>query len=64
MDQTFGPEIKFIGIPAGMKQNRPPSDGFQFFGQADIDAASGMLTVALKDATGKTLFSQPLTPAS
>ena len=64
MDQSFGPEIKFTAIPAGMKQNQPPSAGFQFFGQADIDAASGVLTVALKDATGKTLFSQPLTPAS
>jgi alkaline phosphatase D len=64
MDQSFGPDIKFTAIPAGMKQNQPPSAGFQFFGQADIDAASGVLTVALKDATGKTLFSQPLTPAS
>ena len=34
----------------------------QFFGQADIDGASGMLTVALKNAEGKTLFSQALTP--
>ena len=64
MDLTFGPDIKFTAIPAGMKQNQPPSAGFQFFGQADIDAASGVLTVALKDATGKTLFRQPLSPAS
>ena len=64
LDGTFGPEIRFTGIPADLKQNQPPSAGFQFFGQADIDAASGVLTVALKDATGKTLFSQPLSPAS
>ena len=32
LDPTFGPEVRFVGIPAGMKPNRPPSDGFQFFG--------------------------------
>ena len=62
LDKTFGPEVKFTGIPADLKANRPPSDGFQFFGQADIDGASGALTVALKNAEGKTLFSQALTP--
>jgi alkaline phosphatase D len=62
LDGTFGPEVKFTGIPADLKQNRPPSDGFQFFGQADIDAASGALTVALKNLEGQTLFSQTLTP--
>ena len=32
LDATFGPEVRFLGIPPGMKPNRPPSDGFQFFG--------------------------------
>ena len=59
-----GPQVKFTGIPADLKQNRPPSDGFQFFGQADIDGASGTLTVALKDLDGKTLFTQEITPES
>jgi alkaline phosphatase D len=62
LDGTFGPEVKFTGIPAGLKANRPPSDGFQFFGQADIDGASGILTVTLKNVEGTTLFSQALTP--
>ncbi|MFO1057636.1 MAG: alkaline phosphatase D family protein [Dongiaceae bacterium] len=62
LDGTFGPEVRFTGIPADLKPNRPPSDGFQFFGQADIDAGSGTMTVALKDVAGKTLFSQALTP--
>jgi alkaline phosphatase D len=64
LDRTFGPEVRFTGIPADLKPNRPPSDGFQFFGQADIDGQSGTMTVALKDLTGKTLFSQALTPES
>ena len=25
LDKTFGPEVKFTGVPAGMKPNRPPS---------------------------------------
>ncbi|MEJ7708424.1 MAG: alkaline phosphatase D family protein [Pyrinomonadaceae bacterium] len=37
MDNTFGPEVKFTGIPQGMKPNRPPSDNFQFFGSIKID---------------------------
>ena len=27
LDKTFGPEVRFLGIPAGMKPNRPPSEG-------------------------------------
>jgi len=27
IDRTFGPEVKYVSVPAGMKQNRPPSDG-------------------------------------
>ena len=62
LDMSFGPEVKFTAIPAGMKPNQPPSAGYQYFGQADIDAGTGVLTMSLKDLTGKTLFTQPLTP--
>jgi alkaline phosphatase D len=41
LDRTFGPELKFIGIPPGMKQNRPPSDGLQFFGTHGVSETSG-----------------------
>ncbi len=43
-DNTFGPELKFKSIPDGMKGNRPPSEGLQFFGQVSIDAQSRALT--------------------
>src|SRR4029453_9589809 len=26
LDKTFGPEVKFLGVPADMKPNRPPSE--------------------------------------
>jgi len=63
LDNTFGPTVKFRGIPAGMKPNRPPSDGFQFFGTVRVEAASGVMTVALHDLSGKVLYQVELPPA-
>jgi alkaline phosphatase D len=40
MDQTFGPEVRFRSIPDGMKQNRPPTDGLQFFGSVRVHGTS------------------------
>ena len=40
--------------------NTPPSGGFQFFGQVDIDPRSKQLTVALKDIDGATVFAKRL----
>jgi alkaline phosphatase D len=62
LDDTFGPELRFKGIPDGMKPNRPPSDGFQFFGTVRIDGKTAVLTVALHDRAGKRLFSVDLPP--
>jgi alkaline phosphatase D len=62
LDRTFGPEAKFIGVPAGMKPNRPPSDGLQFFGTMRIDAKTRAMTVRLHDLAGRTLFSVELEP--
>jgi alkaline phosphatase D len=63
LDRTFGPEVRFTGIPAGMKGNRPPSDGLQFFGTLRIDARSRAMTARLHDLSGKTLFSVQIPPA-
>ncbi len=60
LDDTFGPEVRFIAIPPGMRPNRPPSEGMQFFGTLRIDGASGTLTARLHDVTGKVLFSVEL----
>jgi alkaline phosphatase D len=62
LDRTFGPEVKFIGIPPGMKQNRPPSDGFQFFGTLRASARTQALTVTLRNGEGKILYSVDLAP--
>ena len=62
MDNTFGPQVKFTGIPPGMKPNRSPKDGFQFFGAVKIDGKTEVMTVGLHDLTGKKLFSVDLPP--
>lgn len=64
LDPTFGPEARFVGIPAGMKGNRPPSEGLQFFGTLEIDAASKTLTAKLHNVAGKELFSVDLEPGT
>jgi alkaline phosphatase D len=62
LDPTFGPERRFLGIPEGMKPNRPPSEGLQFFGTLDIDPASRVLTARLFDISGHELYSVALPP--
>jgi alkaline phosphatase D len=63
LDPTFGPEARFIGIPAGMKPNRPPSAGFQFFGTLRVEAKTQVLTAQLHDLTGKVIYTTDLLPA-
>jgi alkaline phosphatase D len=46
-----------------MKPNRPPSDGFQFFGLITADPQTRALTVQLRDLAGKTLYNIDLHPA-
>jgi alkaline phosphatase D len=62
LDDTFGPEVRFLGIPEGMKPKRPPSAGLQFFGTVRIDGRSEVMTVRLHDLAGDVLFAVDLTP--
>jgi alkaline phosphatase D len=60
LDPTFGPAVRFLGIPEGMKPNRPPSEGLQFFGTLDIDHRTSVLTARLHDVAGQVLYSVDL----
>jgi alkaline phosphatase D len=62
IDQTFGPEVRYKSVPDGMKQNRPPTEGMQYFGTVRIDGATEVMTVALLDIAGKTLFKTDIAP--
>jgi alkaline phosphatase D len=63
LDATFGPEAKFVGVPKGMKGNRPPSEGYQFFGTMKIDARTRAMTVGLHNLAGERLYEVELAPA-
>jgi alkaline phosphatase D len=62
LDATFGPEVKFHAVPDGMKPNRPPSAGLQFFGTARVEARTQTMTVRLHDLSGRTLYEVTLEP--
>ena len=62
LDNTFGPEVKFIKAPGPDKQNLPPSAGMQFFGHVRIEGATGQMTVTLRDRADVALWSTTLDP--
>jgi alkaline phosphatase D len=64
LDDTFGPRERFRGIPDGMKPNRPPSAGLQFYGRIHIAGRSRVLTASLHDLSGSKVFGVDLAPKS
>lgn len=62
LDNTFGPEVRFVKAPGLDRQNLPPSAGMQFFGHVKIDGASGQMIVTLRDRTDVALWSTTLDP--
>ena len=63
LDNTFGPELKFVKAPTVEQGvNLPPSMGLQFFGIVEIDGVSGQMKVTLRDASDASLFSVTLDP--
>jgi alkaline phosphatase D len=62
LDGTFGPEVRFSGVPKDLAPNRPPSAGLQFFGLLDVDPGTRVLTVSLNNAAGTRVCSTELMP--
>ncbi|WP_253994370.1 alkaline phosphatase D family protein [Myxococcus qinghaiensis] len=60
LDETFGPEVKWHRPATVM--NAAPWEGQQYFGSVRIQGASGVMTVAIHDLTGKALHSVELEP--
>jgi alkaline phosphatase D len=46
-----------------MKGNRPPSDGFQFFGTLRASARTRTLTARLHNLAGDVIYTNELIPA-
>jgi alkaline phosphatase D len=62
LDATFGPEAVFVKAPPAA--NSSPDQGYQFFGEVDIDAETEVFTVSLKDIDGGVLFTQAIEPVA
>ena len=62
LDNTFGPELVFKGIPDDLPPNLSPVSGYQFFGVMSIDAQSQKLTVSHINREGDVLWSKVLKP--
>ena len=58
LDDTFGPQLVFQ--KAAPAPNASPLAGYQFFGEGEIDGASGNLSVTLRDAADHALWSRTL----
>ena len=62
MDPTFGPQVRYRSSPDGMKQNRPPTEGMQFFGSVRIDGRTEVMTVRLHNLHGDVVHTVELPP--
>jgi alkaline phosphatase D len=65
LDNTFGPRVVYQCAAAKEQgDNVAPCFGLQFFGHVAIDGGTGVMTVALKDVSGQTLWSADMEPAA
>jgi alkaline phosphatase D len=62
LDNTFGPEVRFVKAAGPDHANLPPSAGMQFFGHVRIEGATGQTTVTLRDRADVALWSTTLDP--
>lgn len=62
MDNTFGPELIFKGIPENLTPNAAPSDNYQFFGEIEIDGLAHTMTVKHFNRLGEELWRKTLSP--
>jgi alkaline phosphatase D len=62
LDRTFGPTVRFESATPGMPQNRPPSDGHQFFGTLRVDGSTNWLSASLFNLAGERVYSVDLEP--
>jgi alkaline phosphatase D len=62
MDNTFGPEVRFVKAPGADRQNLSPLEGMQFFGHVKVDGKSGQMTVTLRDRADAALWAITLDP--
>ena len=62
LDDTFGPQLRFVKAPDQGQVNLSPAAGYQFFGHVAVDGATEQMTVTLKDAADTDLWRVTLDP--
>jgi alkaline phosphatase D len=60
LDATFGPAAVFVRTPP--RANTSPLEGFQHFGEVDIDGHTKAMTVRLRGQDGAVLWRTTLAP--
>ena len=60
LDDTFGPQVRFVKGPT--TPNQPPSAGLQFVGEVQIDGVTEQMAVRIIDLAGDVLFDVALHP--
>jgi len=60
LDNTFGPQVRFVKGPSS--PNQPPSAGLQFAGEVLIDGESRAMTVRIFNLAGEVLYEVGLAP--
>jgi alkaline phosphatase D len=61
LDATFGPREVFVHAPP--VANVSPAEGYQHFGEVNVDGRTGELRVDLRDREGTSLWATTLPPA-
>jgi alkaline phosphatase D len=65
LDQTFGPQLRYVKAPTREQgQNLPPSAGLQFFGHVEVDGSTRQMKVTLRDVADEALWSTTIDPMS
>ncbi|MEV8470982.1 alkaline phosphatase D family protein [Ralstonia sp. UNC404CL21Col] len=62
VDQTFGPDVRYVSIPKDNPQNQSPAALQQYYGRAKIDPATRTMHVSLHDLDGKSVWEVKLDP--
>lgn len=60
LDMTFGPRVDFHKHPPKDMAGCGPADGYQFFGEINVDAAARTLSVDFRDLTGDSIYQKSL----
>lgn len=60
LDLTFGPRVDFQQHPPKDMMSCGPADGYQFFGEINVDTAARTLSVDFRNLNGETIYQKTL----